>query len=170
MTLKWRRDVSGHVADPVSTPWHRNIVYEIYPADHRTYGRHHWAVLKHVGGGPRYALGPVQKPLAAAKAHAEHDLAEEKDWLLKAFVLQKLLFERTGCKWELRKGRGTSAYNIYVSSPPERKQDRFGNLMTFADRQLLAAAFAMPPELVGSDMVMIRPEQYDSYLIKLKRE
>lgn len=170
MMLKWRKTSNGNIADPVGTPWNHDIVYEIYAADPRTYGRHHWTVLKRIGDGPRYALRPVQSPLAAAKELAEADLVVEKSWQDKADRVAWFLERLTGREWSLRKGKGTSASNIYVSSPPDRKQDRFGTLMAIEDRQLLAAAFALSLDLVGSDMVMIGPEQYHEYLTRLKRD
>jgi hypothetical protein len=170
MTLKWRKTDNGHVADPVSTAWVRDIVYEIYPENGRVHGRYAWSVLKQVGGGERHALCPIQRTLAAAKEHAEFDLAGERDWHRQASQIRHYLHKRTRREWSTRRGRGTSAHNIYVSSPADRKVDRYGNLMVFADRIALADAFELPLESVGPDMVMIHPERYAEYLKKLQRE
>lgn len=168
MTLRWRRTPNGlgWISSPVSTSWVRDIIYELYPADDRMWGRHRWSILKSVDHGPRYSQG-VRGPLAVAKALCAGDLVEEKSWQAHCNILADLLEQRTKCTWSYRQGRGTSANNIYVSSPSERKHDKYGTLMALDDRQALADAFKMPLGLI-TDMVMVTPDQYAEHLDKLK--
>lgn len=78
-------------------------------------------------------------------------------------ALRLALNERTGRPWSLRKGRLTSHDKIYVSSPSDRKRPELGTVMSRIDRDALASIFNLPTDTI-MDMVVIGPDQYESYL------
>lgn len=84
-------------------------------------------------------------------------------------ALRLALNERTGRTWSLRKGRGSSHANVYVTSPTERKRPDLGTLMNADDRVTLGLIFGLPVDTI-SDMVVITPEQYEHYLARAQRE
>lgn len=78
-------------------------------------------------------------------------------------AMRLALNQRTGRPWSLRTGRGTSYARIFITAPPNRKEDRFGTLMSAEDRKTLAAIFGLPEDTI-SDMVVVMPEQRARYL------
>lgn len=74
-------------------------------------------------------------------------------------ALRLALNARTGRPWSLRKGRGTSHANVYVTSPADRKRpDDLGTAMSADDRITLALIFGRKVDTIV-DMVVIGPEQ-----------
>lgn len=83
-------------------------------------------------------------------------------------ALRLALNQRTGRRWQTRRGRLTSIDKIYVTSPPDRKRPELGTMMSRADRQALAEALIIPVDSI-MDMAVINPEDRAEKLANAQR-